>query len=422
MLRYFRYGCFVKVWSRISNVLIRYTGPKFAAWLTSLTFDVDGKSGAQILCLCRESFSKDIAQLRKRTRFSYTSINGGFTRFQMAWTPLEMQIQTFYQSYKGPGQQSAFEKSCQYASHLINLSGKEKKVSAVLSANFDYWQDAGFKKACQELNIPFIVLSREHLVIPSACDEVKEWYIKSSYVFNGSIIAVAGESTKKIIDSIKTVCNKDKVIVTGLPRFDEWLDIKEKTPIHLRKSITLLTFSEGYYADTTFKEVLRIFCSIAKDFNDHEIKFIVKTKDAADNHYVNKLLPKEDITNLIVGNEFNLPDTLSESRLVINYNSLSLVEAAIAESEIVIPAWGECRDSGGNTMYPKNNPKIARAVRFAHSENELRAIINENILSPGIAPNKSVYQDFINEIFYVPPVGTISQGLESLFDKCINIR
>jgi hypothetical protein len=401
--------------------MIKFLGPEFASRLSSFTFDADNNPGPKILCLSRESFSKDISELRKRTDYSYISISGGFTRFQMAWTPKEMQIQTFYQSYEGLEKNDATEKSVRYALRLIELAGRKKKISAVLSANFDYWQDNGFKVACKQLGIPFIVLSREHLVIPFACDEVRDWYIKSNYKFTGAAIAVAGQSTKLLLDSIETICCKNKVLVTGFPRLDSWLDIRKKNPINDRTTIALLTFSKGYLADNTFKEVLQLFFEVAKSCKNKKIKFIIKTKDINDNKYIKNLLPNQKITsNLLISDEINLVDFLPDCRMVINYNSLSLVEAAIAKSIIVIPAWGECKDEGENTMYSKRNPRVSRVVNFAYSPTKLKEFIIEGIFSPKTIADCKDYEDFVEEFFYRPSQGSSSQEIVSIFKKYIN--
>ena len=419
LLKNLRYGLSSRVWALVARWLISGLGPELAAWLTSLSTEHDDNSGPVILCLSRESFVKDVCELRKRTNFSYAMIMAGFTRFQMAWVPVAMQIQTFYQTYKGDDKNSAIDKSHRYAMRLIAITGKQRKVQAVLSANFDYWQDIGFKHACKTLGIPFVVLSREHPVVPTAIEEVMAWYTKSSYRFDGAVIAVAGSSTKVVIDKVGTVCSQEQVVITGLPRFDAWLDVNVSKPLIQRKYITLLTFTEGYYADNTFKEVLQIFCSMALTTKSEHVKFIIKTKDINDTFAIKKLLGNKIPKNIVYDHDIDLFMVLPESRLVINYNSLSLVEAAMAKASIAIPAWGQCNNRGDDVMYPADDKNVAKVVQFAYSPFDLENILRNCLEGAANQVGDSHYKKFIENYIHLPPVGSCSGEVASLLKKYI---
>ncbi|NBT59117.1 hypothetical protein EBT16_10075, partial [bacterium] len=142
-LNWLRDGVIRSCWNGVSIALTKLIGPKLAAWLCYWTIDWGPENkGPTFLCLFRESFIKDIEELRKRTELNLPVIMGGFTRLQMGWVPSKMQIQTFYQKYQGPGRESAMDKSRVFAKHLIELVNKRIKIDGVLSANFDYWQDS----------------------------------------------------------------------------------------------------------------------------------------------------------------------------------------------------------------------------------------------------------------------------------------
>lgn len=420
LLKNLRYGVSSRAWALLARWLIKGLGPEFAAWLTSLSIDRDGNAGPVVLCLSRESFVKDVRELRKRTNFSYVMVMAGFTRFQMAWVPAAMQIQTFYQTYDGADKNLVMEKSYRYAMRLLALSGEQQKVQAVLTANFDYWQDIGFKQACKTLGIPFVVLSREHPVVPTACEEVTAWYIKSRYRFEGTVIAVAGSSSKAVLERVGTVCRQEQVIITGLPRFDAWLDVNVAKPLAQRTYITLLTFTEGYYADNTFKEVLQIFCDVARAHQTIPLRFLVKTKDISDTIALKNLIGDNVSGNLVCDHEIDLFMVLPESRLVINYNSLSLVEAAMAKAAIAIPAWGQCNDRGDDVMYPADNFNVVQVVEFAYSSIELKKIIENRINGNNNHIADHCYDKFVKDYIYIPPVGSCSGEVASLLEKCIS--
>lgn len=409
----FRHGLFSRLWPTCASILIKCFGPRLAAYLTYLSIDWGAMDkDFTVLCLGRESFVKDIRELRARTEVNYPLVLGGFTRFQMAWTPAAMQVQTFYQNYSGLDGQLALAKSTQYAMFLILMACRRKKIHALLSANFDYWQDAGFKKACRELGIPFLVLSREHPVIPAVCDVVVDWYQRAQYHFEGNAIAVAGVSTRSVLERVGHICDANRIVLTGLPRFDAWLDVDSDRSPDQRSLITLLTFTEGYYADDTFREVLEVFCGAATHHKNESVKFLVKTKDIDDTVIVRGLIRKLNCSAVECTHERQLYEVLPNSRLVINYNSLSLVEAALANASITIPAWGQCQERGPEAMYSSDNAAVSSLVSFAHSPEALREAITKSLTSEYFAYDTEKRMAFVNQFVYLPPQGSCSQEFE----------
>lgn len=413
-----RYGRVATLWAVAAQILVRILGPKFAALLSYFGINWGpSRPGPTVLCLSRESFIKDIAELRLRGQFNYPMVMGGFTRFQMAWFPDEMQIQTFYQAYNGAGKENAIRQSTAYAHQLIKLACRKQKIDAVLSANFDYWQDVGFKQACCDLSIPFVVLSREHPIVPKACNVVVDWYLRAGYKFDGVAIAVAGKSTREVLARVGSVCRPEQVVITGLPRFDAWLDVDKNLPLERRNWITLLTFTDGYYADQTFREVLKSFCLAARKHAGSGIRFLIKTKDVSDTIAVQRLLTEEDAIHIVCKHDIDLFKVLPESRLVINYNSLSLVEAAMARAPILIPAWGECKDRGDEVMYSIENPKIANLVDFAGSQEAMLESISASVEGTKELLDKDAANVFIEEFIHIPEVGSCSIEFEELLQK-----
>lgn len=408
-----RHGLLSHVWPACARVMVKCLGPKFSAYLTYLAIDWGDNAGEiSVLCLGRESFVKDIKELRARTRLNFPMVVGGFTRFQMGWTPPAMQVQTFYQAYRGADRERALAKSRQYARSLIMYASRRKPIHAVLSANFDYWQDAGFKMACQELAIPFLVLSREHPVIPKVCDMVVDWYRRARYRFEGSAIAVAGPSTREVLIRAGGICDPDQIVMTGLPRFDAWLNVDSSRASDQRALVTLLTFTEGYYADDTFKEVLRVFCEAAQRHRHAGVQFLVKTKDMDDTLALRRLVQAMKCSEVVCTHERELFDVLPDSRLVINYNSLSLVEAAMANAPIVIPAWGECQDRGPQAMYSAEEPAVARVAKFAYTPEQLGEAIAGSLTAAPAGVDREARAAFVNHFVYLPAQSSCSAAFE----------
>lgn len=410
LLHVLRYGVFARLWPHLSHGLVWLLGPRFAAFLSARTIDWgEGGEGPVVLCLFRESFIKDIHEMRQRTDMNFAVVMGGFTRFQEVWFPAAMQIQTFYQSYRGPGRDRALAKSEQYALHLINYVQRKRPVHAVLSANFDYWQEVGLKQVCKENNIPFVVLSREHPVIPEICEIVTEWYVRSAYQFKGDLIAVAGDSSKEVLARIKTVCSDEKVVVTGLPRFDAWRDVNCSIPWHKRKYITLLTFTEGYFADDGFVEVLQVFLQAAQRHLGSGLRFLIKTKDAHDQYQVQQMIPASIRTFVDCTHEEDLFKVLPLSRCVVGYNSLSLVEAVMAGCRLMVPAWGECLDRGPRAMYSADDPAVVGMVDFAYGPDALLKMIDHAVASHEVETERARVDAFVARYVHIPRDTTSSE-------------
>ena len=401
--------------------MVRLGGPRVAAYLSYLSIDWGAMTRERtVLCLSRESFVKDVVELRKRSSFNYPMVMGGFTRFQMAWTPTAMQIQTFYQRQMADNPR-ALRQSTAYARHLVRLVGRKQRVDAILSANFDYWQDNGFKQVAKELSIPFLVLSREHPVVPKVCAEVIRWYRESGYRFEGTAMAVAGKSTRDVTLAVGTVCRPDQITITGLPRYDAWQDVDTSLPVAERPLVTLLTFTEGYYADQTFKEVLKLFCEAAVLYGRGGLDFLVKTKYVNDSVAVRRIMTEMGAGGVRCGHEPNLFDVLPKSRLVINYNSLSLVEAVMARASSVIPAWGECMDRGDEVMYPADREVISRVVGFARSPAELLAMIEASVRGQTPPIPATYVREFLDEYIHVPDNGSYSAEFERFLTAYIGL-
>jgi hypothetical protein len=424
LIHLFRYGFISPIWSYIAPIIIKVSGPRTAAYLSYKSIDWGEMNHEKtILCLQRESFVKDIIELRKRSNYNYPMIAGGFTRFQMVWFPIEMQIQTFYKLHQKKNNK-AVTLAAEYATHLILLVSKKHSVQAILSANFDYWQDAGFKIACKKLGIPFLVLSREHPVIPKVCDEGVNWYKESAYHFEGAAIAVAGHSTKDVIMKVDTICKPEQITITGLPRYDAWLDVDTSNALEDRPFVTLLTFTEGYYADETFEEVLQLFCNAAELHVNKDVSFLVKTKDAEDTHNVKKMMAEKGLSGLDLecSHEKDLFDVLPKSRMVINYNSLSLVEAVMAKARVVIPIWGQCKDSGEEAMYVSDNPHISKVVEFAYGSDDLLEIIASCVTGCAHEISDEEIRDFLGEYIHIPTHGNYCDEFESFVTSLIKIK
>ncbi len=213
---------------------------------------------------------------------------------------------------------------------------------AVLSANINYWPEASLRAACARLGIPFVVLCREHWCIP--CD-LDVWR-GSTPAADVAAVCVAGESSRDALTRYGTVA-PERVHVTGLPRWDAWRDM----PAVERDLVVLLEYAdEAYLAPQNYREVLKVFHGAA--WHHGQDQFVIRTK--------------ADHTQ-------PLPELLNRARLVIGFNSLSLIDALLSPAEVAVPHWGDARRGLCELMLWPG----ASAVRFPLSPPDLRTMIDE---------------------------------------------
>jgi len=364
-------------WGLIAPIIVKIMGIRLSAALTALGIDWGNvkTNGPTVLCISRFYFEKDIRELRNRTEMNFVQILGGFTRFQELWIPEGMRAQTFYQFYNGPDKEVAIEKSTKYAEWIIKTASRKRRIDAVLSANFDYWQDIGFKETCKEIGIPFLVLSREHPITRHAIEMcVRHYTEKGSFAFEGTAIAVAGWKTHEMIKQSSGVMkNMDDVWITGLPRLDIWRDVDTRIGMKDRDCITLITYTIGYSADNDYSEVVRAFAELGSIHAG--MRFVVKCKDYDDYMENKRLIGSEYSRNVFLDYTTPLYEVLPRSRVVLGYNSLALIEAALSRSAIVIPNWGEHSMNEDGMLFKKNECRLSGCLRYPTSIEEMKDCI-----------------------------------------------
>lgn len=335
----------------LTAALCRIFGPKFAARITARSIRlVPGRSGINFLVMMRPSMDKDIAALSQHTDLGFVIVQNGYVRFQEIFLPRDRREQTYYQfartTFSGADDPQAI-----FAAELLKQAGRIAPISGVLSANIDYWQDVGLKYQCRENKLVFGVLCRENAVIPKIVRQNYDRYRNSGYHFDGDFVVMAGQTSAKMFRDAG-VAPADRIYSSGLPRYDVWHSRGEERK---RNYITLLTFTRGYGADQTFQEVLDVFIRSAASCLYNDIVFLIKTKDAADTRQLSDMLRGRLTSNVMIDDQIPMVEALSGSRMIVGYNSLSLIDALLSGTNIILPAWGECQAVGDMCMYPRNS-------------------------------------------------------------------
>lgn len=379
-------------------LLLGYFVPvTFVAWYLRRRLVFDKKlTGEVVFCLSRTAFDKDIDILRSDTPLSFIVLDRSYTVAQFLWFPLEMQVQTYFSTFKGRKYDRALKKSQKLFDLLIDYIEKTNHIDAIFSANFDYWQEAGLFQAAVEREKKVVILSREHAIDQKATDEVIAWYSDTQFKFDKGKILVAGSSTKDILVHAG-VCNGAQILETGLPRFDPWIGL---TPLagydERRKNITLMSFAFGYYADETFKNVVKNFVCIGKKYQDTDARFVIKSKDMGDTRRIEAMLSYSERLCVEITHDISIYELLLNSKVVVGYNSLVLVEAVLAKCPIILPAWGQCKDEGYDVIYSRQRVKESSLVDFCYSEDELQKRLEKFVTgSIKFEPNDTEIMNFV---------------------------
>ena len=380
-------------------------GPKFAARLTARSIRyIPGKNGVTFLVMMRPSFDKDIAALVQHTDFGFVIVQNGFTRFQQVFVPRDRREQTYYQTAQKPFS-GAEDPQAIYADALLEHAARYATINGVLTANIDYWQDVGLKYHCNARDLVFGVLCRENAVIPQIVTLNYKRYRDAAYKFTGDFIVMAGATSAQMFRDAQ-VAPSERIYSSGLPRYDVWHDTMTDIAPVTRSFVTLLTFTHGYAADKTFTEVLDRFVAIAHASKDPTLTFLIKTKDADDTRILQDKLQGRLQSNIRIDHTIAMTQALSGSRVIVGYNSLSLIDALISGSKIIVPGWGECLIDGNMCMYPQT-PQSEQFMRYATSPQALHDALQSFVDAPTDekieAPMSAGMQAYVSQyVTYMP--------------------
>lgn len=353
----------------------RFLGPKAAArWLVSRMDWSDFCPGRPtVLCLTRPLFEKDIVELRRHTEVNWVCINNEFIgHVQKGWVPPEMAVEAHYQKARGPKYERFWCRLEEFGLVLLEMIQQRTAIDAVLVSHIDYWHGEGLRLAAARLNIPFLALCREHMNLPHEQRTVREFY--TGFRFEGQAVAVFGEPTRQIFVS-SGACTPEQVWVTGAPRLDIWREIPlRREP---RDLIVLLSYRDpDYLAPQSFREVLGLFVEAARHHEGRsEVRFLVKSKNRYDTQEILSLVGKRP-ENLEIDHEPVLSEVFSRTRLTVGFNSLSVLEALLADTAVSVPYWSDARSDPDWLMFDPADAVCRRAIRFPASPGELRELLD----------------------------------------------
>ena len=366
-----------------------------------------------VLCLYSLQFNRDIAALQLRTtKYSWAALPDTFlSEAQERWLPPRLRDQSFYVNESGADVDAAWQKSKRFGLGILaNLVQQGVRIAAVLSGNFDYWQEEGLRLACDEVGLPFLVLMREHDLTGVRLKTQGDYYRQMKRTPHVTAMACAGEATAEVYADLN-IFPRSKLRITGWPRHDVWRD--PVTPAYDRPVI-LMSYHKGYEATEDFEAMMARFAGLARRYP--HIPFLVKAKHALEEATLRGISDQRGL-GLNIIDTMNLPALLCNARVVIGFHSAAMYEALLAPAPIVIPRWGQT-DQDPRVLAPSpTDARLAGHMEFITTPELFEETVVRYIESPPLQFDMAARTKVFGEFFAYDPDRTQSQRLEDFVDE-----
>lgn len=344
----------------------------------------DYKTGRPtVLCLERALFAKDIAELKKRSNLNLPCLHVvAVKKPQTHWVAPRWQRQAHL--WHDLNHDLAFLRADleEFAVAFLRAAGAVHKIDAVAAANTDYWQDEALRLGCKKLGIPFIALSRESYGIGRGRDFVARNYERGHFYFNGAACAMASETCVAFMKGQAAM--RDAVVqATGWPRYDAWRDYRQP-PLAERKLVTLMAYGDPrqlQYAAANFRDVLLVVAKVAERQlslpTADRLRFVIKMKKSNEDDYIHAILPNLAALGIEIVADTPIPELATQSRLIIGFNTLAVLEGLLADCAVMVPFWSDAdRDPSASLLHP-DKPDDAQVCYFPRAVGEFETLLGD---------------------------------------------
>jgi hypothetical protein len=276
-------------------------------------------------------------------------------------------------------------------------------IDAVIGVNFGYYVQREFAAALQESGTPFIVLQKENLngMTQRRADYWRTAYAKGRGKFTGRKILVYND-IERDLEISSGIVEPQNVAVTGMPRLDHihrWrgdhagqvlarpqvlffgFSRKDKVPGRnieklkakgLRTTGASLEQAGDQWKDLSWDELVTGTCRgiVAFARSRPDVQVVVKTKGQTSQADETTELLKgggdlpSNVTIVKGGDPFEL---ITQSSVVVGFNTTGLIEAVAAGKPVVVPWFGEVHNETMRDLILD----LGEAVEYARSPEEL---------------------------------------------------
>jgi hypothetical protein len=238
------------------------------------------------------------------------------------------------------------------------------RIDAVIGANFGYCIQREFATALELAGTPFIVVQKENLNAsgPARRAVWHRIYKEKRGPFGGRKILVYND-IERDLEVSSGIIDAQNVVVTGMPRLDklhQWrrdnagpaknigtpqvlffaFSLQEKLPKAQPIESSVTGQSWGSFWEQTHRAIL----ALARENPD--IRIVVKTKgNARQDTATYQILQNGELpANLKIVSGGDARDLITESHVVIGFNTTGLLEAIAIGKPVITPRFGEACD------------------------------------------------------------------------------
>jgi glycosyltransferase involved in cell wall biosynthesis len=238
------------------------------------------------------------------------------------------------------------------------------RIDAVIGANFGYRIQREFATALESAGTPFIVVQKENLNAsgPARRAVWHRIYKEKRGPFGGRKILVYND-IERDLEVSSGIIDAQNVVVTGMPRLDklhQWrrdnagpaknigtpqvlffaFSLQEKLPKAQPIESSVTGQSWGSFWEQTHRAIL----ALARENPD--IRIVVKTKgNARQDTATYQILQNGELpANLKIVSGGDARDLITESHVVIGFNTTGLLEAIAIGKPVITPRFGEACD------------------------------------------------------------------------------
>ncbi len=288
-------------------------------------------------------------------------------RLQMRWVAPARRRQTYLYHDLQTDLAASRPYLADFAESFLAAVERIHPIDAVMAANVDYWQDEALKLACRRRATPFLVLSRESYGIGHARDYVDKLYREAAFRFEGDGLALASATCVDFMRQTGAIAT-DLIVATGWPRYDAWSEI-DLPPLDRRPIVTLMAYGDPravQYAAGNFRDVFQAFVAAARR-HSRKLRFVVKLKKPNEGGYLADICSDFQAAGIEMTADAPLPQLVAQSRAVIGFNTLAVLEALLGDTAVIVPLWGDAERGAHRSLLHADRPEDSAVCYFPRS-------------------------------------------------------
>lgn len=391
-----------RLFYKIAPIFLRYLSPqtvgKFVGKISrvrSCNFDILKKS---IFAIEAGQNTKDLKELTKIETFNIIYVNQYWLSIiSIIYLNKNLRFANhFYENDDIPEKEVELL-LLSLESFFKEIERRYNKIGCFLSPNFEQGFTAVLHRYVQRKKLGIVAFHYEHSTLPMAIrsteNSYKEYSCKS--LERIKILLWHEEAKKRLVDA--NYASSKNIVISGPPRFNSWIDII-KTPIQEKKYITLLSFpGSDYFAPFTYEDIVLAFkkaASVHKGYN-----FVIKCKDGWHISQTMRIL-NNNVGNITLTADMDMVDLLSQSKIIVGFNSLSFLEALLAQSYLILPYWGDSKHDPYLLQVDPQDPEAQAIIDVANSREHFAEILEQRIAGEGYQGDMKKRIEYLNKYIY----------------------